>query len=181
MQVILVQPHLDYCSQLWSPADQEHINRIETVQRSLISKVRTSGLQGLSYWQKLQSLRLYSQERRRERYTMIFIWKVSQGLVSGYNLQFTSRSSRTGRKVIPAQVLLSASPAVRNARAASLAVKGAQLLNFLPIQLRNSEHGDILMFKNMADIPDEPTVAGLVRRAQTNSLLHQILMFENSF
>ena len=117
---------------------------------------------------------------------MIFIWKVSQGLVSGYNLQFTSRSSRTGRKVIPAQVLLLASPAVRNARAASLAVKGAQLFNFLPIQLRNSEHGDILMFKNhldifLADIPDEPTVAGLVRRAQTNSLLHQIPMIVNSF
>ena len=52
---------------------------------------------------------------------------------------------------------------MKNARAGSLAVKGAQLFNLLPESLRNSEHGDILMFKNHLDIfleniPDEPTI-----------------------
>ena len=28
----LVQPHLDYCSQLWSPSSQGHINQLENVQ-----------------------------------------------------------------------------------------------------------------------------------------------------
>ena len=37
----LVQPHLDYCSQLWSPTTQEHINKIEAVQRSFISRSET--------------------------------------------------------------------------------------------------------------------------------------------
>ena len=33
----LVQPKLDYCSQFWSPADQESINRIESVQKHFFS------------------------------------------------------------------------------------------------------------------------------------------------
>ena len=33
----LVQPRLDYCSQLWSPRDQLSINRLEAVQRNFIS------------------------------------------------------------------------------------------------------------------------------------------------
>ena len=66
---------------------------------------------------------------------------------------------------------------VRQARAGSLAVKGAQLFNAMPASVRNSDHGDVLMFKNHLDIylqniPDQPTVSGLVRGAQTNSLLH---------
>ena len=49
----------------------------------------------------------------------------------------------------------------------------------LPLHLRNSDHGDILMFKNhldifLSDIPDEPTVQGLTRAAISHSLLAQI-------
>jgi hypothetical protein len=63
----LVQPHLDYCSQLWSPTSQFSINKIEQVQKSLVSKITDNKLRGLSYWRKLKTLHLYSQERRRER------------------------------------------------------------------------------------------------------------------
>ena len=181
----LVQPHLDYCSQLWSPTQQCSINKIEQVQKSLVSRISDTRLVALNYWRKLKVLHLYSQERRRERYMVIFLWKISQGLVSGYSIPFTPRTCRTGRKVEPAQVLQSAPASVRNARAGTLAVKGAQLFNLLPENLRNSEHGDILMFKNHLDIfleniPDEPTIPGLVRAAETNSLLHQIPLYNLS-
>ena len=43
----LVQPHLDYCSQLWSPTSQGQINKIEDVQKSLVSKIQDRGLDGL--------------------------------------------------------------------------------------------------------------------------------------
>ena len=116
--------------------------------KSLISRIRERKVIGLSYWDKLRTLRVYSQERRRDRYAIIFIWKISQGLVSGYELSFTPRSSRTGRKVIPTPVLRQAPAVVRRARESTLAVKGAQLFNLLPSTLRNSEHGDIPVFKN---------------------------------
>ena len=64
----LVQPHLDYCSQLWCPSSQQAINKIEGVQKSLVSKIRDSRLKHCSYWEKLRTLNMYSQERRRERY-----------------------------------------------------------------------------------------------------------------
>ena len=43
----LVQPKLDYCSQFWSPGDQESINKIESVQRHFFSRV--SSMKGLNY------------------------------------------------------------------------------------------------------------------------------------
>ena len=95
----LVQPHMDYCSQLWSPSSQLQINKLESVQRSLISKISDYSLEGLSYWEKLLHLRMYSQERRRERYQIIFIWKITQGLVSGYDMSFQV-NSRTGLEML---------------------------------------------------------------------------------
>ena len=127
--------------------------------------MKDSTLRCSNYWSKLQTLHLYSQERRRERYMIICIWKISQGLVSGYSVPFTCRSSRTGRTAVPAKVLQSAPTTVKNTMAVSLGVKGAKLFNLLPTELRNSDHGDILMFKNHLDIflqniPDEPTHHG---------------------
>ena len=125
----LVQPHLDYCSQLWSPSSQGHINKLESVQKSLVSRIKDQGLIHLNYWQKLQYLRLYSQERRRERYQMIFIWKISQGMVSGYDIPFTV-NSRTGRWATPANMPRQDVPAsVRRAKENSLRVRGVQLFN----------------------------------------------------
>ena len=36
----IIQPKLDYCSQLHSPSQQEQINKIESVQRHFTSKIR---------------------------------------------------------------------------------------------------------------------------------------------
>ena len=179
----LVQPHLDYCCQLWSPSKQELINKIEQVQKNLVFRISDTRLKSLNYWERWKSLRLYSQERRRERYLIIFTWKISQGLVSGYTIPFTARETRTGRKGVPANVPPNAPAAVRRAKADTLAVKGVQLFNLMPLSLRNSDHQDVLMFKNHLDIylqniPDEPTVSGLGRPATTNSLLDQVQLYE---
>ena len=42
----LVQPKLDYCSQLWSPTDQSSINKLEDVQRHLVNFSADSGRRG---------------------------------------------------------------------------------------------------------------------------------------
>ena len=107
-----------------------------------ILRFRNPKLQGLNYWDKLRALRLYSQERRRDRYAVIFIWKISQGLVEGYTIPFTCRDTRTGRKAEPSPVLQTAPGPVKKAKSASLAVRGSQMFNLLPVNLRNSEHGD---------------------------------------
>ena len=45
----LVQPKLDYCSQLWSPSDQTSINKLESVQRHLVDHIKDKRLLGLTY------------------------------------------------------------------------------------------------------------------------------------
>ena len=61
-------------------------------------------------------------------------------------------------------------------------MRGASIFNLLPENLRgmNSEHVDL--FKNQLDvflgsIPEQPTVTGLVRGAETNSLIHKLPLF----
>ena len=142
---------------------------------------RGDDLLGLNYWEKLTHLRIYSQERRRERYMVIFLWKISQGLVSGYTVPFTDMNTRVGRRVeVPALGRHSVPSHIKNAKENSLRVKGALIFNLLPAVIRNSDHGDVSMFKNnldhfLSDVPDQPTTRGLSRnRALTNSLLHQI-------
>ena len=107
--------------------------------------------------------------------------------MSGYDTKFTPSTDRTGRKALLLPVNKAAPAIVRKAREAPLGVRGVKFFNILPASLRNSDHGDIDMFKNHLDIylqniPDEPTVAGLVRGAETNSLLHQVPIYEvNNF
>ena len=93
----LIQPKIDYCIQLWSTGDQDSISKLESIQRHFTSKIKN--MEGPSYWERLSVLRLYSQERRRERYMVLFLSKVSQGMVGGYKVDF-SRSLRWGRLVI---------------------------------------------------------------------------------
>ena len=78
---------------------------------------------------------------------MIFFWKISQGLVSGYDLQFTV-NARTGRWAVPDPFPCHEVPAkVKRAKESSLRIKGVQLFNLLPKVLRDSDHRDILMWQ----------------------------------
>ena len=144
----LIQPKVDYCSQLWSPGDQDSITKLESILRHFTSKV--NGMDGLSYWERLQSMQLYSQERRRERYMLIFIWKISQGMVGGYHVEF-NHSPRRGRLVNPNRALSSGPATVRRAREASLASKGAKIFNLLPAYIRNINSENVETFKKELD------------------------------
>ena len=174
----LIQSKLDYCSQLWSPNDQASISKLEGVARSFTTRV--SGMEGLDYWERLAKLGMYSQERRRERYQIIFIWKLSQGLVGGYSLQF-QHSIRRGTTVVVPPMAARSPVAVRRAKEASLQVKGARLYNLMPQNLRDMKDVTVDTFKSKLDswlsgIPDQPTIAGRQRAALSNSLIDQVVM-----
>ena len=67
----LVISRLDYASQLWSPHKISQITKIDKVQRSFTKHI--SRLRDLSYHERFQTLKLYSLQRRRERYCIILI------------------------------------------------------------------------------------------------------------
>ena len=75
----VILPHLDYGSQLWNPWKKGDIQRLELVQKSFISKI--VNLTHLPYWELLKTLGLFSLQRRRERYRIIYMWSIFEGLV----------------------------------------------------------------------------------------------------
>ena len=79
-------------------------------------------------------------------------------------------------------VVHSSSALFRHARESSHGVKGARLFNLLPADNRNFDSDSVDAFKSaldkfLSDIPDQPTVPGLGRPAETDSLLHPIPQF----
>ena len=81
--------------------------------------------------------------------------------------------------VIPHPVQRLANSAVRNAREASLGVKGAKMFNLLPVWIRTLNGVSVDKFKSELDkflsiVPDQPTCPGRQRAAVTNSLLDQL-------
>ena len=74
----LVMSRLDYASRCWSPYLLKHVYLIEKVQRDCTKHI--SGMRYLSYSKSLEVLKLYSLQRR-DRYGIIYVWKIVEGLV----------------------------------------------------------------------------------------------------
>ena len=89
----------EYASHLWSPYLLKHVCLIEKVQRAFTKHI--SGMCFLSYSKRLEVLKLYSLQRRRERYGIIYVWKMIEGLVPNLSDPITcSFSGRRGRTCV---------------------------------------------------------------------------------
>lgn len=179
----LVQPILDYCSQLWCPIQPGHIKRIEAIQQSFTRKIKLD--QKVDYWGRLSSLRMYSQQRRRERYRILYIWKILEDLVPNISHGDNGGirnicSPRNGRTCI-LPTLSRSSKQLAKLREASLSYHGSQLFNALPKEIRNITGCSVNVFKSALDsylnnIDDKPLVTGYTasRITVSNSLIHMI-------
>jgi hypothetical protein len=66
---------------VWAPTDVASIMAIEAVQRAYMRRIQgMSGKERPDYWTRLKTLKLYSLERRRERYTVLYMWTIIRGL-----------------------------------------------------------------------------------------------------
>ena len=91
-----VRPRLEYSSPLWSPHSVKSITKLESVQRSFTFRIH--GMDQYNYWERLQHLKLMSLQRRRERYQIIHLWKISKGIIpNDLGLDFYE-TSRFGKK-----------------------------------------------------------------------------------
>ena len=169
----------DYCSQLWSPVKVGDIQSLEMLQRSFLRRI--CGMQELSYWEQLKKLKLYSLERRRERYIAIYVWRIIEGnapnisATHGITAQSHPRRGRTCR--VP-NVSPSATCRIKSIRHSSFAIKGPRIFNSLPKDVRNFTGGTVDEFKRKLDyhlqtVPDEPLIPGYTafRTIDSNSLI----------
>ena len=161
----LILPILDYCSQLWSPCAPGPIQAIEKVQVNYLRKI--SRIAHLDYWRQLHVLKLYSLQRRRERYICIYVWKIIEGIVPNFGIEITE-NRRRGRYCRVPLVKSQASHRAQTLRFNSMSVRGPRVFNCLPTSLRNMSGCSVQTFKKELDkhlnkIPDEPRVPGLVK------------------
>merc|ERR1712002_1376752 len=75
---IFLRSKLEYCCLVWSPRQQQDINKIENIQRIFTKKI--DGMKDLNYHERLKKLNMYSLERRRDRYKIIYAWQQIEGL-----------------------------------------------------------------------------------------------------
>merc|ERR1712074_293087 len=91
-----VKSKLEYCNIVWSPSEQKGINDIENIQRTFTKKIE--GMEELDYHQRLKELKIYSMERRRERYVIIYGWQQLEGKKE--NVLKLKTSGRSGARRI---------------------------------------------------------------------------------
>ena len=152
----LIRSHLEYCCPLWHPHNSiANTQALENVQRVFTSKIH--GCEDMDYWSRLHYLKLMSLQRRRERYIIIYVWKIIQGLTPNDISLTWHYNDRLGIKVnIP--------PHKKNSILKdTLAVTGPKLWNTLPKSATLKQSlvelkADIKDF--FAHFPDHPPVKG---------------------
>ena len=174
----IVMPHLDYCCQLWNPKKKGEINKLEILQKNFTR--RTAGANQLDYWERLRKFRLYSLERRRERYIIVYVWKILENLVPNITTECirSTLKPRTGRLCIVPTINRNAKTRVKTLKSSNFVINGPKLFNCLPSHLRNMTNCSLELFKTELDrflelLPDEPLIPGYTsgRNHTTNSLI----------
>ena len=178
----LAQSHADYCSQLWTPAEGGELEKLEGVLRTYTSKIPS--VKHLNYWQRLETLKMNSQQRRIERYKILYCWKIVENIVPNCGIGINSaEEKRTGRKCTVRKLI--GPQKVKTLRDSSFQCAGPRLFNSLPKEIRNLTKIPVEDFKEHLDnylfqVPDEPKVSGLLpscltsEARPTNSLVHWI-------
>ena len=119
-------------------------------------------MQSLEYRERLVALNIYSLQRRRERYCIIYVWKIIEGMVPIFsNPIVCSYSERRGRSCIISHVNLG--------RLGSLAYNNFRwrvicLFNAMPKYIRYISSCSVVSFKskldcylkNIVDLPGRP-------------------------
>ena len=177
-----IRSKIEYCCSVWSPSLQKEINELERIQKTFTSKIK--GMENLDYHQRLKALKLYSLERRRERYLIIYAWQMIENIKNnvldlksqknGRNRTIGSRPIRwiyEGRKIKHSN---------RSMIHESTAKKMERLFNCLPPFLRNTENKTTETFKSKLDkwlqtVPDLPRIDNYSARvaAENNSIIKQ--------
>ena len=172
----LVLPLAEYCSQLWSPTDRASIQKLENILKTYTRRI--AGMEDKNYWERLKALSQYSLERRRERYQIIYVWKMINGIVPNFSNPATRITTReAGRRGILCDIkkVKSRLGARYSLHKNSFGVRAATLFNLVPTEIR--EHrGTVETMKSKLDkwlqkIKDEPSFPAYTTYEQGNSLL----------
>ena len=177
----IVQHHTHYCSQLWIPQEGKNLEKIEKLLRDSIKMI--PGMEGLNYWERLCKIKMNSEQRRLERYQVIYTWKIMEGLTQNCGVNWSEVTERNGRtwKIPP----LKGRAFVQTLRTQSFQISGPRLFSSISKNKRYMKDCSLEDFKYklntfLSNVPYEPKSQSLTPGAtnpqsgrQTNSLVYQ--------
>jgi hypothetical protein len=165
------------------PINGGKLSELENLQRNFTNRIPS--VKSQDYWSRLKSLQMLSQQRRLERYRIIYVWKTLEGLVPNSGIQ-GNENPRLGRICSLPSLKPTSSAKIRTLRESSFQVHGPKLFNCLPAKIRNLSKCSVDEFKSKLDlvlskVPDEPKISGYVPSAcdqfsgnPSNSIVDQI-------
>ena len=174
---------LEYCCIVWSPNKQQFINKIEDIQRVFTRKI--DGMEGLNYHERLRMLNMFSLERRRERYRIIYGWQQIEGIKE--NVMKLRTNNNEGNRLINngsgEKKGFRLSAKMKSKLYNSPLRETERAFNSMPKHLRNITEVTTDTFKGHLDkwllkIPDQPKCrgyAGLVS-SKSNTLYDQVMV-----
>ena len=165
------------------PPPGQKLEKIERLLKSWTSRIPT--LRNLNYWQRLIELKMYSEQRRLERYRAIYVWKVLQGLVPNPGVFEARENEYLGRRCQLPQLKQKTRMSIQTMKENSFQTSGPKLFNSLPKGIRNMKKFTEDEFKEKLDeylqkLPDQPKIDGLIPWGQdlegkpSNSILFQV-------
>ena len=167
----MVRCRLEYCSPVWSPTSVSDIQTLEGVQRYFTDKIL--GCADMDYYERLKHLRLQSVQRRRERYSIIHIWKILNNIApNDIGFKFTEHP-RHGTKITLSPINRHAKQSAIALYESSFAVHAAKLWNILPKEVNSVNKLECFKTKlgrYLEGFPDTPPTTGYTP-ANANSLL----------
>ena len=133
----LVRSKLEYCCEIWSPHLIKNINTIEKIQSSFTYRIE--GMKELNYWDRLSTLNIMSLQRRRERQTLLHVWKILNKVYPNtINLNFKNHQ-RSGAIRAIMKPLPKLQGRALTVYEESFLIKAAKLWNILPLNYQRSQ------------------------------------------
>ena len=164
---------------------------LERIQRSFTRQI--DGLSEIDYWTRLKMLKIYSEERRHERYLILYCLKIMLGIVPNFGLTWHS-TSRSGMwvdvPIVPRKD--QAKIAYRQLKTQTVSDRAAVAFNSHPSSLKVLPNSNLLdhvanynanLDRFLESIPDQPTTGkpGMVRGPASNSISDQIMNLRAQF
>ena len=124
----LVRSLLEYCSPLWNPAKISDIQELESVQKTITSKI--AGCQDLNYWELGKDFRSFLSCPSKDvgkPFIILTMWKILHGQpANDLEIKFQTRL-RTGTKAIVPSISRESSAFHQSMYDSSFAVMGPKM------------------------------------------------------
>ena len=192
MYQLYIRSILDYGMVIWYPSTFGQIDQLEQIVRIYTKKIPV--VSNMHYWDRLVELDISSVQRRCERYSIITLWKIMEGLLPGS--QYVNHTeSRKGRVIILPRPPLNISNTVVKLRQETFFYRAGSLYNACPRYVRDTKGVTLDVFKSRLNrflrwVPDHPRDPGSgyypeaydsVRQSPSNSIIHWRILMERQY